>query len=343
MSNLRGWVLVVGPLPIVLGAMTVSHLARPDVAPLRDRNEVLVAERAVDPAVGDSRAQAADDASADLRTACDRAGARLESQLAADCSLLVRPPFVIAGDLPREELDGWYQRTIGPASRALAASYFEAAPDAPITVLLFASEASYERHARSFIDTQGASIYGYYRPAQRMLVMNLATGSGTLVHELTHALMDFDFPRAPHWFNEGLASLHEQCRIHDDESGLEGLPNWRLPILVQAIRQDRLQPLAQWMAGDEFRGHNVSLNYAQARYLCLYLQQRGRLAEFYRRFRATVANDPSGALTLRAVLSAESCEAIDAEFRRWVLELEAAASSTRARDDAGPALGAQSG
>ena len=37
--------------------------------------------------------------------------------------------------------------------------------------------------------------------------MNIGTGGGTLVHELTHSLIAFDFPHVPDWFNEGLASL----------------------------------------------------------------------------------------------------------------------------------------
>ena len=86
-------------------------------------------------------------------------------------------------------------------------------------------------------------MYGYYKPQQRTLVMNISTGGGTLVHELTHALIDFDFPLVPDWFNEGLASLHEACHILPDESRIEGLTNWRLPGLQQAVAERRLPSL----------------------------------------------------------------------------------------------------
>ena len=43
-------------------------------------------------------------------------------------------------------------------------------------------------------------------------------------------------------------------------------------------------------------------HYAQARYLCYYLQQHGLLAKFYREFHARQKEDPGGYITLRRVL-----------------------------------------
>ena len=57
--------------------------------------------------------------------------------------------------------------------------------------------------------------------------MNIATGGGTLVHELVHPYVEADFPGAPPWLNEGLGSLFEQS---DERDGyIVGLTNWRLP------------------------------------------------------------------------------------------------------------------
>jgi len=39
---------------------------------------------------------------------------------------------------------------------------------------------------------------------------HVSLGAGTLVHEMVHAFMAANFPAAPIWFNEGLASLFEQ-------------------------------------------------------------------------------------------------------------------------------------
>ena len=40
--------------------------------------------------------------------------------------------------------------------------------------------------------------------------MNIATGGGTLVHEIVHPFVEANFPGCPTWFNEGLGSLYEQ-------------------------------------------------------------------------------------------------------------------------------------
>ena len=42
-------------------------------------------------------------------------------------------------------------------------------------------------------------------------IMNIATGGGTLVHEIVHPYVEANFPGCPAWFNEGLGSLYEAC------------------------------------------------------------------------------------------------------------------------------------
>jgi hypothetical protein len=200
----------------------------------------------------------------------------------------------------------------------MAASYFAVPPDEPITVLLFRGEESYNRFARELFGDEGISVYGYYKPARRTLVMNIGTGGGTLVHELTHALIDFDFPDVPDWFNEGLASLHEQCRFRADESGIDGLVNWRLPILQEALQRGRLRPLADLVQADDFRGAHEGVNYAQARYFCMYMQEQGVLEEFYSRFRANQKDDPLGYRTMGEVFPDVTWDELDAAFRGWV-------------------------
>jgi len=43
--------------------------------------------------------------------------------------------------------------------------------------------------------------------------MNAGLGLGTLTHELIHPIVETDFPRAPTWINEGIASLFEAPMI----------------------------------------------------------------------------------------------------------------------------------
>jgi hypothetical protein len=258
-----------------------------------------------------------------LAEALRRKAALLARELGDDCAVVVRSPFVIAGDMTKARLDRWHRDTIAPAAEALANLYFDVPPSQPITVLLFTGEESYNRFAKQLYGDENVSVYGYYKPDKRTLVMNIATGGGTLVHELTHALMAFDFPDVPDWFNEGLASLYEQCQFGEKNGRrtIEGLVNWRLPKLQQSIRDEKLGSLESLFTADDFRGRNVGLNYAQARYFCMYLQQQGLLADYYRAFRDNRKEDPQGVRAAEQVLG-EAWKAIDSDFRAWVLLLK---------------------
>lgn len=309
MTASRHWYL----LPVVLSALAVPIA-------LRSWEAVLPAATGGTTSSPEGAAPAARDAAAadlKLQHDCEQTLAALLPRLRPECRGIVRRPFVLAGDLSEQELLGWYEGTVGPAARSMANAYFRAAPVEPITVLLFSDREAYDDHALRLFGDRGVSIFGYYKPHFRTLLLNIGTGGGTLVHELTHALIAFDFPDVPDWFNEGLASLHEQCRIRPDESGIEGLDNWRLPVLQRALAENRLQPLAMLLRDEEFRTRNEGLNYAQARYLCLYLQERGLLGEFYARFRDAYSVDPTGARTLQAVVNRPLHE-LDADFRDWV-------------------------
>jgi hypothetical protein len=338
-------ILLLGPAPIVTEAMALSRWAKPPAAAepkpnhahvvmFADRSagaEKAVAEAAIAsaPQAERRRRDAEFDLDPKLAAACENAAEQLGRQLGAECRVVVRPPFVVAGDLEDVELDRWREETIGPAARAMARRYFEAKPHQPITVLLFRDEQSYNRYADQLFGDEQISVYGYYKPNLRTLVMNISTGGGTLVHELTHALIDFDFPEAPDWFNEGLASLHEQCRIRPDESSIDGLENWRLRGLQETIRRGKLRSLEAMIHDRDFRGAEVGLNYAQARYFCLFMQRednpRGAdvLAEFYRRLRDGRENDPRGAEAVRKTFPKQSWPELDAAFQRFVLSLPA--------------------
>jgi hypothetical protein len=281
-------------------------------------------DRAPTPATADQRGELPQPLATDvtLEASCASAAERLSGQMGGDCSVLVRTPFVIAGDLSEKELDRWHRQTVAPAAGAMASSYFRTPPDQPVSVLLFSRRESYQRYARQLFGDKDVSVYGYYKPGQRTLVMNISTGGGTLVHELTHALMDFDFPDVPDWFNEGLASLHEQCSFRPDGSGIDGLVNWRLKGLQRALAEGRLRPLRSLIRDDDFRGPNVGVNYAQARYFCLYMQQQGVLDEFYGRLRSTQRSDPLGERAVAAVFPDRTWDELEADFRRFVQDLK---------------------
>jgi hypothetical protein len=265
---------------------------------------------------------------AKLADACAAAAKELRPRLGEECQTIVHSPFVIAGDLSEKDLAAWQRQTILPAAKAIANCYTKAAPSEPITILLFAEEKSYRHYAEKLFGDRKVSVYGYYKPRLRTMVMNISTGGGTLVHELTHALVDFDFPGIPDWFNEGLASLHEQCRFRADQDGIEGpfiegLVNWRLPALQKAVAEGRLRPLEELVGTDDFRGRLEGLNYAQARYFCLYMQEKGVLRKFYHTFRDAQKADPRGLKTVKAMFPDQAWDELNLAYRRWAAGLSA--------------------
>ena len=229
---------------------------------------------------------------------------------------LAAPPFVIAGDGSLGRLARYRDGTVLAAARALKATYCEKEPEQPVLILLFEDANEYERLSKKWFDDEDVPHFGYYRHADHVMVMNVATGTGTLVHELTHALIAPDFPGVPSWFNEGLASLYEQSSIQGDR--IEGLVNWRLPHLQKAIRAGKLRSIPELMADPHFyRNDLVGLNYAQARYLMLYLQEKRLLRTYYRAFRDHAKEDPTGVKCLEAVIAPQSLKTFEKQWRTW--------------------------
>jgi hypothetical protein len=255
-----------------------------------------------------------------LDEACARSAAWIARRLDPPCQTLVHTPFVLAGDVDSARLEAAHAEVIAPLQRALAAEYRHARPPRPIVVLLLQSPDHFARLAEEFAGHPVASTHGCYCPHLGLIVVNLSAGTSGLRHELVHALMAFDFPAAPTWFSEGMASLYEDCRLAGDGPA-EPLISRRLTILQEAIRTGELESVRSLLHLSEFGGPRQRLHYAHARFFCLHLHRRGLLAEFYRRFRDRAAADPSGVSTLSATLSAAPWPKIDADFRRWATGL----------------------
>ncbi len=275
-----------------------------------------------------------------LIAACRSAARDLERRLDASFSITVSPPFIVAGNCPAAQLRGYTTWSVVRPAKAMWTAYFGRKPTRPITILLFADARSYAHWAKRLFNDTDLPHFGYCRRDGTM-VMNIATGTGTLVHELTHALIAYDFPTVPTWFNEGLASLHEQCIVREDV--IVGDTNWRLPALQDALRAGRLRPLRELVTARDFYGRFQGLNYAQGRYFVMYMQQRGVLRKFYAHFRklhadaaAARAEALRGASTvppaagdedrldvraIEDVLGAD-IDTIDKRVRAWVMTLK---------------------
>ena len=72
----------------------------------------------------------------------------------------------------------------------------------------------------------------------------------------------------------------------------------------------------------EFYDDRLGTNYSQARYLCYYLQQQGKLRAFYHHFRKHVDDDRSGLQSLRAVLGEQDLDAFQDRWEAYVLKLQ---------------------
>jgi hypothetical protein len=254
---------------------------------------------------------------------------RLKSQLPKnEFTLVAEPPFVVVGDETPQIVRQRAVDTVRWTVRLLKKDYFTKDPPEIIDIFLFRDTASYKRNARAIFNDEPDTPYGYYSSEHRALIMNIETGSGTLVHEIVHPFIEANFPASPPWFNEGLASLYEQSGEVDGH--LHGFPNWRLPDLQRAIRAGAVPAFKTLfeLTTEAFYHQDKGTNYAQSRYLCYYLQERGLLVKFYREFTANQAVDPTGYLSLCKVLGESDLRAFRKTWEKFVLDLRQGYSVT---------------
>ena len=232
----------------------------------------------------------------------------------------IEDPFVVIGNGTPAQL-ARDAGTVRWAADKLEQDFFAQRPRKILDVYLFVDAASYERGVRVLHGEAPDTPYGFYSPADGALYMNIATGGGTLVHELVHPYVEADFPRAPPWLNEGLGSLFEQSAERDGR--IVGLTNWRLAGLQRSIASDDVPSFARLTSLDRatFYGDDSGTHYAQARYLLYYLQEQGQLRAFYRAFRAARTKDPTGYATLVAALGERDMKAFQAGWQRYVAAL----------------------
>lgn len=243
-------------------------------------------------------------------------GAKTETEV-------VEGVFLVAAPAGRAALAG----AIDVTRRALAAYFndrFHRRPERVVSVYLFPNAAPYDAYCKKLWREKCHSPYGFYLASERKIVMNVGPGIGTLTHELVHPLVEADFPSAPDWINEGIASLFEQ--FHLPRAGeIRGSKNWRHPRLAAALgsrteREHATLPALFSMSDQEFRGQREDLNYATARYFCQWMDQRGLLWRFYQQWRDSFATDPSGEKAFASV-TGETPGVANAKWTRWVRAL----------------------
>jgi hypothetical protein len=248
--------------------------------------------------------------------------AQLKKRLPSkEFSVVIQEPFVVIGDEAEPVVKQRAEDTVKWAVDRLKQDFFTQDPEHILDIWLFKDKASYEKHTQLLFNDKPTTPFGYYSSSHKALIMNIATGGGTLVHEIVHPFIEANFPACPAWLNEGLGSLYEQC---GDENGhIHGYTNWRLPGLQRAMRAESV-PSFKTLTGmnaHAFYNDERGTNYAQARYLCYYLQQKGLLVKFYKEFHASQKSDPSGYATLQRVLGEADMDVFKKKWEKFVLGL----------------------
>ena len=303
---MRGQFLTTGPLAIIAVCYAIAappastHRMEPFLSPI-------------------TLGHSANSLNVDCRSAADN----LQQRLTAEWHVVVREPFVIAGDFSEDQLERYHRDTIAPTARALSVQFFDAPPAWPITVILCSSDESY-RECNQCLGERARSEYaGIYSRSEHRVIVNIATGEGTLAHELTHALAHADFPTLPEWLDEGLASLYEECEFSADGQRLIGLENWRGPVLQDVMRRGEVPTVAE-LAGEKFAKRDASVDYAHARYFCLFLQQRNLLEAFYRKSRSHTKSDRDAMQSLSELMGTTDLRTVDRQFQAWLGTLKSA-------------------
>ena len=88
-------------------------------------------------------------------------------------------------------------------------------------------------------------------------------------------------------------------------------------------RPDRV-PTFETLCGtttDEFYNRDNGTNYAQARYLCYYLQEQGLLVKYYHEFRRNAKQDANGIETLQRLLNEDDMAEFRKTRRKFVMSL----------------------
>jgi hypothetical protein len=243
----------------------------------------------------------------------------------ASGAAVVEDVFVVAA--PNARGAGALAGVTATAKTALTAYFngrFSKRPARAVSVYLFPNAPPYEAYCRRRWKEPCSTIFGFYLGEERKIVMNIGPGVGTLTHELVHPIIETDFPGAPDWLGEGIASLYEGFAL-PRPGEIRGVKNWRYGGLMDALGSPKRRELVRLdrlfgMTNRFFRGDHEGLNYALARYVCLWLETQNLLWPFYQTWRDHAATDPTGAQAFTAVVGMTPSEAAP-RWDRWVRRL----------------------
>jgi len=195
---------------------------------------------------------------------------RLRRQLTPTFRLSNAGPFLVASELPRYITDTYRTYSITWLHEHMMQEYCHTPPSVGEKIIfLFLNQASYDGFMRKQLGRRLPETIGV--TTKQAILVNAASGSGTLVHELVHSYLQADFPGIPDWLEEGISTLYEQSAEVDGR--IIGLINFRLQTFREAMLADRLIPLKRLLRREraQYDTDELDLYYAQVRYFCYYL------------------------------------------------------------------------
>jgi len=221
---------------------------------------------------------------------------KYKSALPSGASITRFRYFVIVSNLQPELTYNLIDNDIRLTIDAMLNTYIKVKPDKVTPVFLFEDYDSYRNFSiNTFnMDESDLSPYGYYKISKDVIVIRYVSWKGSIAHEVTHAMIQNDFPDIPSWFNEGLAALHEKSTFKNGT--LVGDFSWRILSTRRALSENTYTGLEELMNtnDEELYGKRSSFFYAQSRYLLMMLQQQGLLKDYYINFRDTYQKDKTG-------------------------------------------------
>ncbi len=171
-------------------------------------------------------------------------------------------------------------------------------------------------------------IGGAYNHGRKELVaMDLG---GTLRHEFLHVLHWRSNMRLaqghPVWIQEGLCSLVEDYEMV--RGRLVPVASWRTNTVKNLNRIGRVMDITDLAVMDRNRFNNSSplANYATARAVFLFLQERRLLSEWYRHYTANYGDDPTGVASIEAVFG-KGIDGVQEDFEDWIAGLDRVAEA----------------
>jgi len=284
----------------------------PPPAPIAPTTPAVVAQEESPPPPPEPPYDLAADLTARKTSLRDAMGKKTRFEVVEGVFLIASPSGQLgnAGVVTKSALEAYFNGRFGKR------------PERAVAILLFDNAPPYDAYCKHQTGKPCFTPFGYYDGDTRTVVMNVGPGIGTLTHELVHPIVETDFPSAPTWINEGIASLYEAFAM-PKKGEIRGQKNFRWPGLAAALKAKDAHaslPTLFAMSDKVFRGEREGLNYALARYFCQWMESQKTLWPFYQKWRDDFANDKTGEKAFVAVMGKTPAQ-LDEAWAKWVRAL----------------------